>query len=439
VGIGRAPFGVAVAVLASACTTQPPYQRPLANTPNTWANGSTYTVASGGTVPASNRAAWWVALHDPAIDALIAAALADNPTLAEAAARVDQASAAVASSRAQRLPRIGLATSAQQARVAAVGTGGTESTIAQSSALVGPSLSWEIDLWGRLKETVRVARSRLQARDADASSARLSITAQVADNVLALRASDLLLYVRDADIISRTNELAILRVRVRHGSLAPADAATAESNLASVRINRISQVQVSKEILDALVALTGLASTEVRAIVAVPQLGLPTVPGPPQYVSVDLAGLMPSAPAIVAGIPATVLGHPDLVAAEREVAARWSEIAVARAERKPRLDLTAILTGQWISTLGFFASLLTGSLGAGLSGPLFDAGAGKAEVRRADAFYREAVATLNVTLRRAARDIEDGLAAQESAILRVDVSRSAVSAARVSLRANDAR
>jgi outer membrane protein TolC len=134
-----------------------------------------------------------------------------------------------------------------------------------------------------------------------------------------------------------------------------------------------------------------------------------------------------------------LLAHPSVVAAEREVAARWSEIGVARAERLPRLDLTAILTGQWISALGSSASFLTGSIGAGLSGPLIDGGAGKAEVVRADAAYREAVATLNVTLRQAIRDIEDGLAAQDSAVRRVEAARTAVSAARLTLRGNEAR
>src|SRR5690606_10380898 len=73
------------------------------------------------------------------------------------------------------------------------------------------------------------------------------------------------------------------------------------------------------------------------------------------------------------------------------------------------------------------------------SAPLFDGGAGKAEVSRADASYREAVATLNATIRQAVRDIEDGLVAQDSAMRRAEVSLSALSAARYTLRANEAR
>jgi NodT family efflux transporter outer membrane factor (OMF) lipoprotein len=406
-----------------------------------WTNTGVAIEGSAAAINATDGEAWWTGLHDPAIDTLVAAALADNPTLVEAAARVDQARAAVTIGRAQGTPQVGLDASAQRARTVGAGAQpGATSTINQNSAAVGPSLSWEIDLWGRARKTTKAARSRLQARDADAADARLSIAAQVADSVLMLRASDLLLRVRDADIASRENELAIFRTRVRLGSIAPADAATAESNLANVRIDRISQEQVSRQTVDALVALSGRPAAEVRSIVAAPVAAENIASIPPAYASGDLAALMPIAPVIVPGLPATVLlAHPGVVAAEREVAARWSEIGVARAERLPRLDLTAILTGQWIRALGSSASFITGSVGAGLSGPLIDGGSGRAEVVRAEASYQEAVATLNVTLRQAVRDIEDGLAAQDSAVRRIETARTAVSAARLTLRGSEAR
>ena len=414
-----------------------------------WANADG---ASAGSTTAMDGEAWWTGLHDPAVDALVAAALAGNPTLAEAAARVDQARAAVTIERAQGRPQVDLSASATRARTAFGAQAGATTTVWQNSAAIGPSLSWEIDLWGRVKETARAARSRLQARDADAADARLSIAAQVADSVLTLRASELLLRVRDADIASRESELLILRARVRRGSLAPADVATAESNLAAVRVDRITQEQVSRQTVDALVALSGRQASEVRSTVAMPVAARdsdPTpAPAPTPSLSMlsvattqtQLSALMPAAPAAVPGLPATVLlAHPSVVAAEREVAARWSEIGVARAERLPRLDLSAVLTGQWIRARGSSASFVTGSAGPGLSVPVLDGGEGRAGVVQAKAAYREAVATLDVTLRQAVRDIEDGLAAQDSAVRRVEQSRTAISAARLTLRANEAR
>jgi outer membrane protein TolC len=139
-------------------------------------------------------------------------------------------------------------------------------------------------------------------------------------------------------------------------------------------------------------------------------------------------------------MPAVVLlANPGVVAAEREVAARWSEIAVARAERLPRLNLAAALTGQWIRALGSNSTFIGNSVGLGLAAPLFDGGAGAAGVRGAEAAYQEAVAQLALAVRTAVRDIEDALAAQQSALDRVKTTRQALDAARFTLRANEAR
>ena len=428
--MSRALSSTAAALLLSACATQPDYRSPAMSLPAEW------TIDAGHARVATNlddarREAWWTELHDPAIDALVNAALTDNPTLAEAAARVDQAHAIFAVERAQRSPRIDVTASSARERVGINGSTGATTTVWQATTATEPSLSWEIDLWGRVRENTLAAHRRLQARDADARDARLSITAQVASGVLSLRACNLLLTIRDADIASRENELVIIRTRVRLGTLPPVDVAAAESNHAAVRIDRIAQEEECRRTIDALVAVSGRSAQEVQSLVA----GSVT-----RGSNDDLSARMPSAPAIVPDLPATVLlTHPSVVAAEREVAARWSEIAVARAERLPRLDLTAVLTGQWIRAFGSTDSFVTGSAGIGLSAPLFDGGAGAAGVVRADASYREAVATLDATIRQAVRDIEDGLAEQDSAVRRVEVSRSALSAARFTLRANEAR
>lgn len=428
--MSRALLSALTALLLAACATQPDYRRPDARLPADWAN-KTDVAGSRADLDDISREAWWTALGDPAIDTLVSAALTDNPTLAEAAARVDQAKAIFSVERAQRLPRLDATTSSTRERVGINDNTGGMIASWQSTTAIGPSLSWEIDLWGRVKQSTLAAHRRLQARDADARDARLSIAAQVASGVLSLRACNLLLAIRDADIASRENELAIIRTRVRLGTLPQVDIAAAESNLATARIDRIAQEEVCLQTVDALVAVTGRPAHEVRSLVADSmQVGRDD----------DLAASMPGPPAIIPDLPATVvLEHPAVVAAECEVAARWSEIAVARAQRLPRLDLTALVTGQWIRAFGTTDSLTTGSAVLGVSAPLFDGGAGAAEVALADASFREALALLESTIRQAVREIEDGLAAQDSAIRRAEVSRSALSAARFTLRANEAR
>jgi len=427
--MSRAPWSAVTALFVSACATQPDYHSPADSLPAEW-NNKTQLVQGSTGIDAAHET-WWTELGDPAIDALVAAALTDNPTLAETAARVDQARAIFSIQRAQRSPRMDVTSSSARERVGIVGSSGTANTTWQTTSSIGPALSWEIDLWGRVRESTLAAHRRLQARDADARDARLSISAEVANGVLSLRACNLLLEIRDADIASRENELAIIRTRVRLGTLPPVDVAAAESNLATVRIDRIAQEQVCVQTVDALVAVSGRPAHEVKALLDVPLTS---------DRSDDPAAQMPSAPVIVPDLPGTILlAHPAVIAAEREVAARWSEISVARAERLPRIDLAAVLTGQWIRAFGSTDSFTTLSAALGVSAPLFDAGAGAAEVARAEASYREAVATLNATLREAVRDIEDGLAAQDSSIRRAEVSRQAVSAAHYTLSANEAR
>lgn len=370
---------------------------------------------------------WWSQLNDPAIDQLVAAGLRDNPTLAEAAARVDQARAVLTVRDAGKLPTVGIEGSATRSRDR---LGPTGSPSPQTSASLGARLSWELDLWGRVREGAKAAERRVGARTAEANGARLSVIGDIADATLALRACDLTLKVRDRDISSRETELTISRARLAFGSIAPVALATAQSNLASARSERIAQEEICRRLVDALVALSGLPTASVRDAVTTRPNGAaatadPWLPTPPPY-----------SPAL----PATVLlGNPGVQAAENEVAARWSEIAVARAERLPRIDLAAALTGQWIRALGSDSSFTTNSIGATLSAPLFDGGARAANVRGAKAAYREAVAQLEGAVRTTVRDIEDMLAARQSAALRLGISQETLDTARFALGANEAR
>lgn len=414
-----APFA-----LLGGCALQPAYERPPVGAPFAWAN----VVGAPEPPPPRARDGWWSLLGDPAVERLVAAGLRDNPTLEAAAARVDQARAALVGQDARRWPTVSGQASAIRSRDRA---GPGEPTLGQTAATVGLGLSWEIDLWGRIGEGSAAAQNRLAARNAEADAARLSLVAETADTALTLRACHLTLAIRDADIASRETELTVTRSRLAMGALAPVGLATATSNLAAARTDRISQHEACQRLVDALVALSGLDAAQVRDLLPEPAAWAGNGGGESQ---------MPVPPPFIPALPATVLlGHPAVVAAEREAAARWSDVGVARAERLPRLDLTAALSQQWLSALGSDSSFLGRSGGLGVTGPLFVGGAGAGNVRGAQAGYREAVALLEGTVRAVVRDIEDGLAAQASAAQRVESSAAALEAARFTLTANAAR
>ena len=412
----------------ASCALQAPYQRPdLALAPR-WANATAdMMLPSYAQVP---DPLWWAQLSDPAVDALTEAALIDNPTLAQAAALVDEARASLRVARAQQIPQLGAEGTAALAHTAGAPSPTGTSVLTESSAALGSSLSWELDLWGRLRQSALAANERLDARTADATELRLALIAELADGVEDLRACDFSLTVRDTDIASRETELALTRMRLEAGNAAPVEAAVAEANLANARTERIRQAERCSRDADTLVELSGRDAATVRRLVAAPV---------PSNEAGPAAG-MPIPPPARLALPATVLlNHPAVVSAEREAQARWSEIAVARAERLPRLDLFAVLAGNWLRAFGEATSFDAWSAGANLSAPVLDGGGGAAKVRRAEARYREAVARLSSVARESAREIEDALAAQQSAGERVETSRQAVEAARVALAANDAR
>ena len=438
-------FPALMAMLLGGCATQPAYEKPDLSMASAWDNGARSVLASDAGDTAQQ--AWWRRLGDPAIDALAEAALVDSPTLGQATARIDQARAAARVSDAQRLPQISVDGSVTRAR-----TGGTQAdsgtvTTTQSSATLGPGLSWELDLWGRLKETARAADGRLDARTADAEQTRLSLTGQIADAVLRLRACHFSLTVRDRDIAARELELFVMRERLLRGNVAPLEAANAASNLATARTDRLSQQDLCARIVNELVALSGRDASVVRTLVTAPAGKTAALPPTLERKSplapiapVDADMIIPAPPPLALALPANILlGHPIVVAAEREAAARWAEIGVARADRLPRIDLVGLLTGNWIRTLGSTSSFNSWSAGAELTAPLFDGGAGAANIRGAQARYREAVETLRDAVRSAIRDVEDALAGQQSAQQRITTSREAVQAAHVALRANEAR
>jgi NodT family efflux transporter outer membrane factor (OMF) lipoprotein len=420
------------AILLGACALQPDYRRPALEVPPSWTNGSGEAPPLEATALAE-PADWWSQLDDPAMDHLVSAGLRDNPTLAEAAARVEQARALVAVRDAGKVPAVGIEGSATRTRDRSDPSSGLSQ---QTSATLGGRLSWELDLWSRVREGANAARHRLGARTADARSARLSVIGDIADNAIALRACILTQEVLDRDIASRETELTISRARLALGSIAPVALATAQSNLASTRTDRIAQEEACLRLVDALVALTAVEAPRIRSLIAV---------NPPRAAAPGAGQArnepwLPVPPTLDLALPATVLlGNPGVAAAENEVAARCSEIAVARAERLPRIDLAAVLTGQWIVALGSSTSFATHSLGAALSGPLFDGGAGAGNVRSAQAAYLEAVAQRTLAVRTTIRDIEDALAARQSAALRIETSRENLDAARLALDANAAR
>ncbi|MEE4324856.1 efflux transporter outer membrane subunit [Pseudomonas alliivorans] len=415
---------LSMALLASGgCALQPAYVKPTLPTPADWTEQR--SAANGQ--QALQDAAWWHLLNDKAVDALIGDAFADNPTLLQALSRVDEARASVNVQEAATLPAIDLDASLRRAKSQNTSPVRSGVTALSTSTSAGPVFSWELDLFGRVSQSIEASRDHLDARTADAASARLTLAADVANDVLSLRACENSRRVWVDDIASREKTLALTRLRMNAGLAAPADEARLLTGLAGSRTSLATQVDQCARQVNALVALSGEEADKVRLLIGAPAAGDSAEP-----VS------MPRAPQAQPELSATMLtSHPAIISAEREMAAAWSDIAVARADRLPRIDLAAALTGQWIRAAGSSLDFNTWSIGPSLTGPLFDGGAGAANVKSAQARYRRASASLRGTLRTTVEDVENALAAQASAASRVLSTQEGVSAARTTFKVSD--
>lgn len=405
-----------IITVMSGCALQPHYSPPPMEMPTRWTDlqGATRTSESDRPFPDQ----WWTALRDPAIDTLVFAALGDSPTVDEVISRTDEARAVLRGVGAQRLPSIQANASATRQQGTAMEPG---ETMISSVADVGLGVSYEIDVFGRVRESVRAAENRLAARTAEVQGARLTLVAQVADGVVALRACAFSQRVRALDIESRMQVLDLTRRRVAAGVDARVEESRAQNSLASARTEAALLNQECERQTHALYALTGLSSVEVRSVVLDSSEEAPETTPP----------FMPVSPELPLPLPATVLTHhPDLIAADREAAAAWSEVSVARAERLPRIDLGAILTGNWLRAAGSTLNFTTWSLGPTLSAPLFDGGAGASNVDAAEARYRAAVARLRQAVRLVVQDVEQALAFEESSRVRMSSAQEALAAAR---------
>lgn len=421
-------FGLAAVLLAlSGCALQAPYRSADLSkaAPATWSADAVTAHPDGRHT--SER--WWLELQDSAIDRLVEAAFFDSPTLAQAVARIEEAQATLGANAAARMPSVGARANLTRAQSQTTSSQAPELTALSTSVAAGPSISWELDLFGRIRQSIDAAQSRLDARTADAASARLALAADVANGVLSLRACEISRRVFVEDIASREKTLVLTSLRLKVGFAAPVDEARALSGIATSRTNLAVQEERCARQVSALVALSGKDARTVRELVGVANR-LPNA----------TPVLIPQAPPAALELPATVLArHPNVISSEGEVAAAWAEIGVARANRLPRLDLAAVLTGQWIRAAGSTLDFATWSIGPSLTGTLFDGGAGAANVNAAEARYSLALARLQSTLRNTVQDVENALAAQISAKARVVSAGEGVAAARTTLQASEAQ
>jgi multidrug efflux system outer membrane protein len=377
-------------LLLASCVVGPNYKKPeVANlTPADW---RWKPAEPRDEIP---KGEWWALFNDPVLARLETRALAENQNLRAVVARVDQARAAARLTRSFLFPELGLEPSLTRQRTS--GHLPTPIPVKVPAATLDTfslplDLSYEVDLWGRVRRSFEAARAQAQASAADYQNALLTLTADVAVDYFRLRSLELETTTLRRTVELRNESVVILQARLAAGTIPESDLARAKTELASVKEELADTLRLKAETVNALSLLCG---------------------APASSFEVDGGALAPSPPSVPAGLPALLLERrPDVAGAERRLAAKNAEIGVARAAYFPALRLT----GQ-AGYLSAEASDLfdwnnrVWSIGPSISLPLFNAGRTAAEVRQAEAAYQEGLAAYRQSVLTAFKEVEDSLA-----------------------------
>jgi len=338
---------------------------------------------------------WWKLFDDPQLDALERQALASNPTLAIASARVERARAQLSAVTAELGPRVTADASVQRFRTSRdVATapliGGQRRAIEDNQFSAQAALGWEFDVWGRIKASREVAQSQLLSTLLEADAMRLMLTAEVASTYLQLRGVDDESRILNAATQSRRDALRVVQLRYDVGVVTDLDLERARTELANALAEASDLERRRNGLENALAQLTGQAPKELR---------------------LPLTETIPSAPVIAAGIPSEMLQRrPDIAQAQALRSAAFAQTGIARAAFYPQIRLTGaagLSSSDLTSLISAPARLF--SLGPNISIPVLDSGRNQSNWRAAQAGLDEAQATFQQKVLIALREVDDAL------------------------------
>lgn len=376
-------------LLLAGCAMGPDYRRPQVPVPPEFRN------APPGVSAASLAETKWSDLfRDEKLNRLISAALEHNFDLAIAAERVEEARARFHISAAAEYPSLSAQSEFDAVRPSRNGANTyvpSNLSLDASYTQSGAALSWELDLWGRLRRMTEAARAQYLATEEGRRGVIVSLVADVAKGYFTLRERDLELEIAQATRDVAEQNLKLIGVRHDHGAATGLDLHQAEQFLytATAQIAR-SQGDIGQA-EDALSLLVGEVPGDVVRGRAVDDFGLP--------------------PEVPPGLPSELLERrPDIRQAEQALVAANAQIGVARASFFPQLSLTGFLGGQSRSLLDLFTGPARfWSIAPANTVPIFEAGQLRAGLRFSEAQKREMLITYRKTIYTAFREVSDAL------------------------------
>lgn len=381
--------------LAGPLTVGPNYQRPTNNIATHYKAESLGEWKEGQPLDHVPKGAWWEIFGDETLNELQGRATEANQELKAAVARVEQSRASARVARSELLPTLDANPGWRRERYSP-NQNPSFGDITVNTFRAPLDLSYEIDLWGRVRRGFEGARADAQASLAAFHNVLLTLHADVSQNYFALRALDAEIATVNSTVGLRKEQLQLVRSRFEGGIGNELDVARAETELASTEAEAASLARRRTELENALAVLVG-ESPATFQLAALAKANIKWNPQPPT---------------IPAGLPADLLERrPDVSAAERQLAAANARIGVAKAAFFPVLRLTGsggYLSGE-IDDLFNWDSRVW-SIGPSLSLPIFAGGRNRANYRRSQSAYEEAVANYRHRILVAFGEVENSLA-----------------------------
>jgi len=380
---------VLTGVLLSACAVGPDYQRPELAVPQQFNAVDGWTQANPS--DALERGAWWELYADPQLNALVAKLNSNNQSVAQAEAQFRQAQALVRNARGAFLPSADLSVGKTRS---SQGTGSSNSSLTSSSSGIRDTLnaqvgvSWEADVWGKLRRGLEANEASAEASYADLAAMRLSQQSELVQNYLQLRVIDQQKRLLEATVEAYERSLKMSENQYRAGISGKDAVAQAQTQLRNTQASLIDLIWQRAQFENAIAVLTGQ---------------------PPTGFKLAEINDIPKLPAIPVSVPSQLLERrPDIASAERSIIAANANIGVAKAAYYP--DFSLSLSGgysssqyqDWISAPNRFWSV-----GPKISLPLFDGGQRSTEVDRNEAVYDQTVAKYRQTVLDGFREVEN--------------------------------
>ena len=403
-------------LLISACAIGPDYQRPESAAAAVYKEAAGWTRANPSDALA--RGAWWELYGDAQLNGLVEKLNSSNQTVAQSEAQFRQAQALVRSARGAFLPSADLSVGKTRS---SQGTGSSNSSLTSSSSGIRDTLnaqvgvSWEADVWGKLRRGLEANEASAEASLADLAAMRLSQQSELVQNYLQLRVIDEQKRLLQATVEAYQRSLKMSENQYKAGISGKDAVAQAQTQLRNTQANMIDLIWQRAQFENAIAVLTGQA---------------------PSGFSLAETTTVPALPQIPLSLPSQLLERrPDIASAERSIIAANANIGVAKAAYYP--DFSLSLQGgysssqyqDWISVPNRFWSV-----GPKVSLPLFDGGQRSAEVDRNEALYDQTVAKYRQTVLDGLREVENYLVQLKVLGDEAVVQEQALESARESLR-----